>query len=278
MPFPAFHPAFAGGVRDLTGRPLTSLECVTSAEQPEQHPYRRLTWDEADPDRHPFLWDADEAAQVTSVIEQWVPGPADDDDPWWPRWRFTKQVTAFYVERYGRWAQDWDWSAGEGGAGGGVVGSWCCPSHSVTTPDETAARAVAALLEWRGWLEELAEKFQRLAPDRDAAPDERSWHLERAAVRLVTLVVDRTGAESGWYGLCTLVLEWFLTSHGLDSAAARAAVADAVGGRFASWTRPGQRLVDSVGEDLATGVTGCPPYREPPEEHTAFEEWHERRR
>ncbi|MFE9635106.1 hypothetical protein [Streptomyces sp. NPDC006463] len=169
-----------------------------------------------------------------------------------------RQVNAIFRERYGWWTTGWNWT----GPSGGVVGAWFLSSQSVTTPEETASRAVAALLEWRAWLEYLAERFAELAPPPDATPEERSWHLERAAVRLVTAVLHLTGAESGWYGQCHLALEWFLTSTGMPLDEARAAVTAAVGGRFKSWTGPGRELIESVGEDLAVTLTGHLPYRD----------------
>jgi hypothetical protein len=239
--------------------------------------FRRLTWPEVDPQRHLFVWDETEETLVTAAIKELMPPVLDGyEGSWRAERRFVRHLTEFYVERYGPWAQDWNWTVGEGDVDGGVVGSWCCGAHSVTTPDETAARAVAALLEWRGWLEELAERFAELAPPPQAGPEERSWHLERAAVRLVTRIVDLTGGESGWYGTCNLTLEWFLTSNGMDLQAARAAVADAIGGRFESWVRPGTTVIDAVGEDLAVGLTGHPPYRDH-REHSDLEERHDRR-
>ncbi|MFF4547128.1 hypothetical protein ACFY1J_23375 [Streptomyces sp. NPDC001406] len=129
-------------------------------------------------------------------------------------------------------------------------------------PGPTAARVVASLLEWRDRLEELAEKFARFAPPPGADAEDRSWHLNRAATRLVTLVVDRTDAEDDWYKLCERVLLWFLTSAGLGPEEAAKAVETAIGGRFASWTRPKQALVESVGEGLAIHLTGEQPYRD----------------
>ncbi|WUD77170.1 Fic family protein [Streptomyces sp. NBC_00510] len=72
------------------------------------------------------------------------------------------------VERYGRWAVGWRWAHDEGDFDGGPVGNWCCPRDSITTPEETLARVVAALCEWRGWLESLAgwfEAYPLKAPD-----------------------------------------------------------------------------------------------------------------
>ncbi|MFI0714520.1 hypothetical protein ACH4SK_28585 [Streptomyces inhibens] len=204
---------------------------------------------------------------------EYVPPVLSRMEGWWAGERWCERhVDALFLERYGLWARHWNWTVGEAG---GVVGSWCCGACSVSTPEETAARAVAALLEWREWLEELAARFAELAPPPQASPEDRSWHLERASARLVTRVLDRTGAESGWYGQCSLALEWFLTSAGMDPAEARAAVADAIGGRFKSWAAPRPTLIDSVGEDLAFGLTGQLPYRDH-REHSDLEEHHDR--
>lgn len=196
---------------------------------------------------------------MTVLIASMVPPPADAT--WRERHRFRAEVTELLAARYGRWTCGWHWALGEGG-GGGVVVSWCCESHSVGEPEVTAAKVVASLLEWRDWLEELAERFAELAPPAGVDAEDRSWHLERAAVRLVTVVLDRTGHECGWYSLCHTVLTWFLSSTGMGPEDAREAVKAAIGGRFKSWTEPPRTLVDAVGEDLAVGLTGERPYRD----------------
>ncbi|MCF3136368.1 hypothetical protein [Streptomyces olivochromogenes] len=228
---------------------------VTSAN-PELAPFR-LPWSAADPDRNPFAWDEAEEARLTELITSMVPTPPSEGHSS-EGWAFYHAVTELLAARYGRWTCGWHWGVGEGG-GGGVVASWCCVPHSVGEPGPTAARVVDSLLEWRDWLEELADRFEWLAPPPDASAEDRSWHLERAATRLMTLVVDRTGAEDGWYGLCTLVLVWFLSSAGVEPQEARRMVDEAIGGRFASWTTPKQTLVDAVGEDLAVRATGTRP-------------------
>ncbi|MGW1991313.1 hypothetical protein [Embleya sp. NPDC001921] len=115
-----------------------------------------LTWADVDPLRHPFELDADVAKELAGRVEPLLPG-ADGLRP-------LDSVTEFLVDRYGRWACGWNWSVGDGNdTGGGVVRAWCCASHSVTTADATAPLVVAALLEWRDWLEDLAERFRALA-------------------------------------------------------------------------------------------------------------------
>nr|WP_223189568.1 hypothetical protein [Streptomyces sp. TRM68416] len=233
-----------------------------------------MTWDQVDPARNSFEWDEDEKAQVLLLAKEVLPVRYPGQEPREVQYRSEALLNALFVGRYGLWARHWRWGVGEGG-GGGIVWSWCCAPHSVTTPDETTARAVAALLEWREWLEELADRFAELAPPPDADAEARSWHVERAAVRLVTLVVDRTNAECGWYGLCKVTLFWFLMSTGMNDTEAAAAVLDAVGGRFASWTTPKPAVVDTVGERLAVALTGRLPYRDH-REHSDLEELHDR--
>ncbi|ARF83384.1 hypothetical protein HS99_0018475 [Kitasatospora aureofaciens] len=213
-------------------------------------------WDEFDPARHPFPWDEDEETRLRELIREWVPPVLSGMAGWWQAEHWCeRQVDAVIRERYGSWAWGWNWCYRHGGP----VGSWVSGPSSVTTPDETATRAVAALLEWREWLERLAQRFTELAPPPHTCPEDRSWYLERACVRLVTHVLD-SGAEAGWQGLASVVLTWFLTATGMGRAEAGQAVERAIGGRFKSWVNPGRTLIESVGEDLAADLTGHIPY------------------
>jgi hypothetical protein len=114
-----------------------------------------LSWDEADPDRHPF--DKASATQVVRSLgtAQRVPRHpevhlADSAMSAWS-WGEGKlwgdAMSHDLVQRYGRWAVGWSWAHDEGDFDGGPVGSWCCPRDSITTSDETLARVVAALCE-----------------------------------------------------------------------------------------------------------------------------------
>ncbi|MBR7834879.1 hypothetical protein KDL01_16520 [Actinospica durhamensis] len=239
--------------------PLTSAGC--------------RNWDALDPARHAFTWDEDEDARLRALVREWVPPVLSGMAGWWQGERWCEsQVDAILRERYGTWVWGWSWSYRYGGP----IGSWVSATCSVTSPEETAARVVAALLEWRGWLERTAERFAELAPPPDASPEDRSWHLERACVRLVTYALD-SGAEGGWYGQASLVLSCFLASNGMDQAEAARAVTRAIGGRFESWVTPEPAVIDSVGDDLALGLTGHAPYRDH-RERAALEEFHDRYR
>lgn len=219
---------------------------------------RELGWDEVDPARHPF--DSASAAVVVRSLgpARRVPrrpdvSPADpamrawDSDvagPW------ADAMSYALVEQYGLWAAGWRWALDEGDFDGGPVGSWCCPPHSITTPEETLARVTSALCEWRGWLESLAGRFEAYPLDPVSVDDQRIlW--ECAARNLIVQVTDRTGCGSGWYGHCHQVLTWFLSRWGLEPDAARRLVQEAVGGRFESWTGPDRVRIDDVAERIA---------------------------
>ncbi|MFC8290654.1 hypothetical protein ACFUJ0_07210 [Streptomyces sp. NPDC057242] len=212
-----------------------------------------LTWTEVDPSRHPFELDGDAAKTLTGLVAPLLPGAEEAEEH---GGRSLVAVTEFLVGRYGRWACGWNWSTGEGDTDGGIVGAWCCASHSVTTAEQTAPLVVAGLLEWRDWLEDLAERFAALAPPSHLAGGAADpWHWERACTRLVTTVADRTHTDSGWYGHCKQVLGWFLARNGVEEKRAGEIVESAVGGRFGSWVEPDAAVVDAVSSQFARTVS-----------------------
>ncbi|MFG2819798.1 hypothetical protein ACGFX4_10265 [Kitasatospora sp. NPDC048365] len=224
-----------------------------------------LGWADVDPARHPFDAAAAPVAvaglgPARSVPVRPVGGAADRAVIAWSyaegrEW--TEAMTRALVERYGPWSLGWRWARDEGDIGGGPVGAWCCPRDSITTPDDTLARVAAALCEWRSWVVELAERFERHPLDSGSA-GQRSLAWERATVQLVNLVVDRTGAGDAWYGHCRQVLGWFLTRWGVAPDAADLMVAEAIDGRFHSWAEPSRELVAEVAEQLAARADGGP--------------------
>ncbi len=161
----------------------------------------------------------------------------------------------------------------EGDFDGGPVGHWCCPRDSVTTPQETLGRVVAALCEWRAWLESLAGWFDAYPLDLADIGDQRIlW--ECAARNLILQVTDRTGCGSGWYGHCHQVLTWFLGHWGVAPDLAEELVEQAIGGRFKSWTGPGPVLIEDIAEKLARSLRpddGARPVIGPEPDH--LERW-----
>ncbi|MFF0745526.1 hypothetical protein ACFYVL_34510 [Streptomyces sp. NPDC004111] len=216
---------------------------------------RDLTWSDVDPSRHPCRLDENAATALADLVAPLLPSAGAAREL---RRHSLAPVTEFLVERYGRWACGWNWSAGEGDTDGGAVHVWCCTAHSVTTAATTAPLVVEALVEWRDWIEELAARFASLAPPHPASPSAPvdPWHWERACTRLVTVVADRTGAESGWYEHCEQVLGWFLAYNGIGEERAREIVGGAVGGRFDSWVAPDVVAVGAVSTRFARTVDG----------------------
>ncbi|MEU4154167.1 Fic family protein [Streptomyces sp. NPDC026659] len=222
---------------------------------------RSLAWADADPARHPF--DSASAARVVRLLGPAgrVPGCPDVSSgaaamgAWaWDEGRpWADAVSHALVEQYGRWTVGWRWGHDEGDFDGGPVGNWCCPRDSITTPEETLDRVVAALCEWREWLESLARWFDAYPLDL-ADVDEQRILWERSARNLILHVTDRTGCGSGWYGHCHQVLHWFLSRWGVAPERARELVDDAIGGRFESWTGPDPVLVEDVAERLALSL------------------------
>ncbi len=220
-----------------------------------------MGWDEVDPGRHPF--DRSTAAQVVRSLG---PGRRVTRRPDVPRghpalheWSrgegdlWADAMSAELSRHYGRWALGWRWAHDEGDFDGGPVGHWCCPQHSITTSEETLDRVVAALCEWREWLESLAGWFDAYPLHLAEIEDQRIlW--ESAARNLIWQVTDRTGCGSGWYGHCRQVLTWFLSRWGVGSDVAQRLVDEAIGGRFKSWTAPDIVLVDDIAEQLALSV------------------------
>ncbi|MGV2916562.1 Fic family protein [Streptomyces alfalfae] len=220
-----------------------------------------LHWDEVDPARHPF--DEVSAAQVVHALGPARCVPSRPDIPFadsamsaWSHGEarlWADAMSQALVERYGRWTLGWRWAHDEGDFDGGPVGNWCCPRDSITTPEETLPRVVAALREWRGWLESLAGWFDAYPLELADVGDQRIlW--ERAARNLILHVTDRTGCGSGWYGHCRQVLTWFLSRWGIAPGTARDLVDQAIGGRFLSWTGPDIVLVDDVAERLSLSL------------------------
>ncbi|CCH19045.1 Fic family protein [Micromonospora lupini] len=238
---------------------------------------RSLTWPEVDPARHPF--DPTEALEVVRSLAPPVPPPCrwegsrlvgrTEAD----RWRET--VSHALVDHYGRWANGWCWSQGEGDYDGGPGDGWCCASDSISSPEETLALVADSLLQWRGWLEDLAERFDRFLPlpDSDKSPHDLVAAWEVAVAQLVNLTVDRTSSDSGWYGHCEQVLSWFLVAADVPEDRHSTLIDDAIGGRFRSWTQPSAAEVVDVAERLARQLVGESLVDPPPSFVHATDEW-----
>ncbi|MFE3542386.1 hypothetical protein ACFXK0_05380 [Nocardia sp. NPDC059177] len=214
-----------------------------------------LTWDEVDPARHPF-----DTSAVAGTVRSLAPatavparasGTVEWDDEAGEQW--ADAMSQAVIERFGRWAVGWRWAVDEGDFGGGPVTSWCCVNDSLAEPETTLRRVSDAVLEWRDWLEDLADRFDRY-PLEGLSTDDRIAMWERGSVHLINHVVARTGAGDAWYRHCAQVLTWFLTRWGVAESRADLLVHKAIGGRFDSWCEPAPTAVAKIAETLARSV------------------------
>ncbi|MEU4220946.1 Fic family protein [Actinoplanes sp. NPDC026623] len=221
-----------------------------------------LTWAEVDPAAQPF--DPSTApAVVHAVAPAEMPAPSGPATPvdhtsGDPYNAWLAAVTVGLVEHYGRWAAGWEGLSTGHSHGGGQGLRWCCAQDSFTTPERTLDAVAGALLDWRSYLEELADLFARHLPlPENPRAAFAAW--EAAVGDLVATAMARTGSEEYWYGNSGRVLGWFLFAAGVPDHLAGAMIDDAIGGRFRSWTAPTGAEVADAAEALAAAVTGIEP-------------------
>jgi len=239
-----------------------------------------LTWADVDPDRHPF-----DPATVLDVVRavapaggvpaphQYDPGCAFEHDA---RWAWQRSMTVALVEHYGSWACGWTAEMAGRTADGALTVRWSGAHVSITTPEETLEAVAGALLDWRTFLEDLAESFTWHLP-LPAEPRAAFLSWEATTASLVATVAARSGADEHWYPVCALALTWFLTVADLPGEDHDALIDDAIGGRFSSSISPLGVEVGDAAESLAATLTGITP---PPEDawpDTWPQDWPSRR-
>jgi hypothetical protein len=220
-----------------------------------------FTWADVDPARHPF--DPDTVLDVVRAVAPagGVPEPhrygsyrAFDD----ARWDWQRAMTVALVGHYGSWAGGWVFQMAGRTADGALVLRWSGARESITTPEETLGAVAGALLDWRLFLEDLAELFARHLP-LPSEPRAASVAWEATTATLVATVAARSGADEHWYSVCVLALKWFLAAAGVPGERHGALVDAAIGGRFWSYVSPQGAEVADVAESLAATLTGVAP-------------------
>src|SRR5262249_36492722 len=143
-----------------------------------------LTWAEVDPAQHPF--DADGVFEVVASLPPATNVPSYPPPPeyrgnfiWDTAYPWAEAMSAGLIDHYGRWAGGWGWTYGEGDLDGGPMHTWSFAAYRQPSREAKLAVVAESLMEWRRWLEDLAERFARFLPlpaDPDYALD--TW--ERA--------------------------------------------------------------------------------------------------
>ncbi|MEV0723567.1 hypothetical protein AB0I37_12405 [Micromonospora purpureochromogenes] len=196
-----------------------------------------LTWADVDPARHPF-----EPGSAGEVVRGLPPsartptcpsGPSEDGGIEWrdeAGRRWSAEMTAALVDHYGRWTCGWWSPIGAAHLGDRIVDRTL--GRSPVAPEVNLEVVTEGLVAWRDWLTELAERFARFLPAlRDTRTDVVLDGLEPAVAHLVTVVLDRTCAEGGWYRHCEFALGWLL-SAGVPERRHEELLRAGIGGRF----------------------------------------------
>lgn len=144
------------------------------------------------------------------------------------------------IAHYGAWASGWNWTPSHGGP----------VAHPA--PAAGIEGAVASLMRWRAFLEELALLQLSLREETDGLPIED--RIERAATRYLPLVLELTGADDAWYGTFEVVLRWHVESLGLVDPRVATIIDGIVSGVFESWCAPSSAVAESVCAELGLRV------------------------
>ena len=134
---------------------------------------------------------------------------------------------------------------------------WCCSRDSLLRDDDpdpqaTVDRVVAALSEWQRFLVDLAATFDELYLETGDLP--LADQVERAAARLLPVIVARTGAEDAWYSTFSRVVVWCLESFGHRELRVLDVVDRVVRGHFESWCAPDPGAAQEACADLGRAV------------------------
>ncbi|MER7334190.1 MULTISPECIES: hypothetical protein [unclassified Micromonospora] len=227
--------------------------------------YSLAGWADVDPARHSF--DPAGAPAIVRSLAPPVPAvPLAAQDAAWPddhaaredAFQWNMAMTDALVGHYGAWAYGWHWSLGVDDYVGELVGRWDFWAPISTSPAETLLLVADALVEWRRWLENLAERFDRFLPRLQGVAEQGEivavW--ETAIAHLMTTTVARVEDEDGWQAWCARVLTWFLNAAGVPEQRSAALVNRALGARFDGWVRLSVADVADVAERLAREVAG----------------------
>lgn len=181
-------------------------------------------------------------AIIEGLVRQAAGGDEGAPEPVtpWTRERLELALQQSLVSELGPWAEGVFWNASEPG-GGGLVRAYCCETHSLFRQGEpgissTVAPVLAALEEWRVYLDEQARLFETLRASSAALGIEERFIT--AASELLPMVLARTEATDAWYDTFTTVLVWFADACGYDRARVAPVINEIVSDRFASWVQP----------------------------------------
>jgi len=208
----------------------------------------RLRWRDVDPSKHALDLQAAREIADRLLPQHSKLAPSDTD---WDELEDT--IDRELIRAYGFWAAGWRWAASEPGCGG-PVRAWCCGRDSLPHA-RTHDRVARAVAEWHGWLEALATTFDSI--DRDTKDLPLSARIERAAARVLALVIERTECTDAWYGTFTTTLAWYIERSAPDEDAGHW-LSSTLGRRFTSWVEPSAEVAARVCVDIGAAAAMPP--------------------
>ena len=197
-----------------------------------------LRWCDVDPSRRTL-----DLRPAREIADRLLPRAATDevDD------ELEDAIDVELLRAYGFWAAGWRWALHDGGP----VRAWCCSRDSLPSARDKDGIA-RALADWNAWLESVRAAFETI--DRETNGQSPASRIERAAGRILALVVERTGCEDAWYSTFATTLGWYIERIDPNAGVPRR-VAEIVGGRFQSWLEPAPdvagRVCVDIGERMA---------------------------
>lgn len=202
-----------------------------------------LAWCDVDPRGKRF--DPERVRALAAAVLAAAPARLDGHDNPGDDELETKLMRAMLAE-HGSWVAGWSWGTGEGGP----VLAWCCPAHSLS--GKSPEPVVTAVTEWHGLLVQLCDEFAAL--DRATAAMTLEQRTERAAARLLRLVLARTCAEEAWYLTFTQFLTWYLEWAGHQRRHIESAIDVVVKSRFESYVEPPEEVALATCAELGAEV------------------------
>ena len=202
----------------------------------------RLRWSDVAPECRQY----DETMAV-ELVETLLRGQTWADHNELSYYYLESCVDQVLVQEFGVWISGW-----RSGENGGPV---LTPLDPYDPPEEQIATVMKAIAEWRDFLTDVDAIFTELP---SPANSSLAKDVEKAAARLTPMVLHRTDAQDAWYSTCTLVLNWFLESHGYGDRLSRKAISQTFSGQFRSWVKPSDEKIRDVSRSVGGAVSKTP--------------------
>lgn len=188
--------------------------------------FHSWSWKEVDPSGHTF-----DLGAVESVIAPLLPAILDEDTEHEELVRIETLVQCELMAHFGAWIQGWRWTARDWG---GPVQAWNdCHSLIYDEDDEVAPPLPRLLRAAQQWQEFLVDVADHMVDEPASCAEEK---LEKAALRLLPVVVKHTEVNDAWYNTFQNVMVWYLEAQVCGATAQ--SVNAVIGGCFQSWCAP----------------------------------------